>query len=65
MEQSLHQYRRLGARGYAEWMCAVNGVKFSDAVPITDNHAINAYVANIINNPEKEEINKLDCFKIQ
>ena len=59
MKVSLQQYRRLGARGYAEWMCQANGIEFTDAIPITNNHTINAYVANIKTNSEKEEINKL------
>ena len=59
MKVSLQQYRRLGARGYAEWVCKANGIEFSDTVPITDNHAINAHVTEIINKSEKEEINKL------
>ena len=59
MKQSLLQYHRLGNLGYAKWMCQANGIEFTDAIPITNNHTINAYVTEIINKSEKEEINKL------
>ena len=59
MKQSLQQYRRLGNLGYAKWACQVNGISFTDAVPVTNNHAINAYVADILSNPVEEEINPL------
>jgi len=69
MKMSLQQYRRLGTRGYAEWLCKTNGIElqvFLDSIQqkeliigLLDNHAINAHVANIIANSEKEEINKL------
>ena len=59
MKQSVLQYHRLGNLGYAKWMCQVNGIEFTDAVPVTNNHAINAYVANILSNPIEEEINPL------
>ena len=29
MKVSLQQYRRLGARGYAEWVCKANGIEFT------------------------------------
>jgi len=59
MKQSLHQYRRLGNLGYAQWVCQANGIEFTDAVPVTNNHATNAYVADILSNPIEEEINPL------
>jgi len=69
MKVSLQQYRRLGARGYAEWVCKANGIElqvFLNSIQekeliigLLDNHAINTHVANIIINSEKEEINKL------
>ena len=69
MKVSLQHYRRLGVRGYAEWVCKTNGIElqvFLDSIQekeliigLLDNHAINAHVANIIINSEKEEINKL------
>jgi len=64
MIQSLQQYRRLGALGYAQWVCKANGVKFSDdMLKLMDNHTINAYVADILNNPVEvvieEEINPM------
>ena len=59
MKESLQQYRRLGALGYAQWLCRVNGVKFSDnMIKLMDNHAIHAHVFNILANPV-EEINSL------
>tara|TARA_R110002051_G_scaffold57799_1_gene106782 strand:+ start:418 stop:897 length:480 start_codon:yes stop_codon:yes gene_type:complete len=62
MKQSLQQYRRLGALGYAKWVCQANGIEFTDTVPVTNNHAVNAYVADILNNPVEiieEEINPM------
>tara|TARA_R110000823_G_scaffold244316_1_gene368591 strand:- start:917 stop:1327 length:411 start_codon:yes stop_codon:yes gene_type:complete len=40
-------------------MCQVNGIEFTDAVPVTGNHATNDYVADILSNPIEEEINPL------
>ena len=59
MKQSVLQYHRLGNLGYAKWMCQVNGIEFTDAVPVTGNHATNDYVADILSNPIEEEINPL------
>jgi hypothetical protein len=45
MRTSLNQYRRLGALGYARWVCEANGVEFDDEmVSLLDNHAIHACV---------------------
>ena len=45
MKTSLNQYRRLGALGYARWVCEANGVEFDDEmVSLLDNHAIHACV---------------------
>jgi predicted secreted protein len=45
MKQSLQKYRRLGALGYARWVCEANGVEFDDEmVSLLDNHAIHACV---------------------
>ena len=63
MKESLQQYRRLGALGYAQWLCRVNGVEFSDnMIKLMDNHSINAYVSNMLANPVEvveKEINSL------
>ena len=59
MRKSLQKYKRLGNIGYAKWVCQVNGIEFTDAIPVTNNHAINAYVADILSNPIEEEINPL------
>jgi len=59
MKKSLQKYKRLGNIGYAKWVCQVNGIEFTDAIPVTNNHAINAYVADILSNPIEEEINPL------
>ena len=59
MRKSLQKYKRLGNIGYAKWVCQVNGIEFTDAIPVTNNHAINAYVADILSNPVEEEINPL------
>ena len=59
MKQSLQQYHRLGNLGYAKWICQANGIEFTDDVPVTNNHAINAYVADILSNPIEEEINPM------
>ena len=59
MKASLQQYRRLGALGYAQWLCRVNGVEFSDdMIKLMDNHSINTHVSNMLANPV-EEINSL------
>lgn len=45
MKKSLQQYRRLGALGYARWVCEANGVEFDDEmVSLLDNHEIHACV---------------------
>lgn len=45
MKKSLQKYRRLGALGYARWVCEANGVEFDDEmVSLLDNHAIHACV---------------------
>ena len=45
MRTSLNQYRRLGALGYARWVCEANGVEFDDEmVSLLDNHEIHACV---------------------
>ena len=45
MKQSLQKYRRLGALGYARWVCEANGVEFDDEmVSLLDNHEIHACV---------------------
>tara|TARA_B100001094_G_scaffold328700_1_gene389701 strand:- start:1970 stop:2464 length:495 start_codon:yes stop_codon:yes gene_type:complete len=45
MKTSLNQYRRLGALGYARWVCEANGVEFDDEmVSLLDNHEIHACV---------------------
>ena len=45
MRTSLNQYRRLGALGYARWVCEANGVEFDDEMAsLLDNHAIHACV---------------------
>jgi len=59
MRKSLQKYKRLGNIGYAKWVCQVNGIEFTDAIPVTNNHAINAYVADILSNPVEEKINPL------
>ena len=59
MRKSLQKYKRLGNIGYAKWVCQANGIEFTDAIPVTNNHAINAYVADILSNPVEEEINPL------
>lgn len=59
MKQSLQQYRRLGALGYARWVCQTNGVTFSEEMMTDlDNHGIHAMVSNLLN-PVAEEINPL------
>tara|TARA_R110002095_G_scaffold196743_2_gene175688 strand:- start:219 stop:689 length:471 start_codon:yes stop_codon:yes gene_type:complete len=59
MKKSLQQYRRLGALGYAQWICKTNGVEFSDnMIKLMDNHTIHAHVSNMLANPV-EEINSL------
>ena len=41
MKKSLQKYRRLGALGYARWVCEANGVEFDEVmVGLMDNHAI-------------------------
>ena len=59
MKVSLQKYGRYGDIGYAKWVCHANGIEFTDAVPVSNYHAINAYVADILSNPVEEEINPL------
>ena len=65
MKKSLQKYRRLGALGYARWVCQANGVTFSEELMVDlDNHGIHAMVANLMNtveevNPLVEEVNPL------
>lgn len=49
MKTSLNQYRRLGALGYARWVCETNGVEFDEVmVGLMDNHAIHAHVESLL-----------------
>ena len=49
MKTSLNQYRRLGALGYARWVCEANGVEFDEVmVGLMDNHAIHAHVESLL-----------------
>ena len=49
MKKSLQQYRRLGALGYARWVCETNGVEFDEVmVGLMDNHAIHAHVESLL-----------------
>ncbi len=49
MRTSLNQYRRLGALGYARWVCETNGVEFDEVmVGLMDNHAIHAHVESLL-----------------
>jgi len=49
MNTSLQQYRRLGALGYARWVCQANGVEFTeDMITLMDNHAIHAHVESLL-----------------
>ena len=49
MKQSLQKYRRLGALGYARWVCEANGVEFDEVmVGLMDNHAIHAHVESLL-----------------
>tara|TARA_R110000737_G_C14601139_1_gene489136 strand:+ start:741 stop:1217 length:477 start_codon:yes stop_codon:yes gene_type:complete len=62
MKKSLQKYGRLGALGYARWVCQANGVKFTeDMITLMDNHAIHAHVQNLLTSPaslvDKEVVN--------
>ena len=49
MKKSLQQYRRLGALGYARWVCEANGVEFDEVMMgLMDNHAIHAHVESLL-----------------
>ena len=49
MNTSLQQYRRLGALGYARWVCQANGVEFTEGmITLMDNHAIHAHVESLL-----------------
>jgi len=49
MRTSLNQYRRLGALGYARWVCETNGVEFDEVMAgLMDNHAIHAHVESLL-----------------
>lgn len=57
MKQSLQKYRRLGALGYARWVCQANGVEFSDdMINLMDNHAIHAHLKGLL--APVEEVNE-------
>ena len=68
MKQSLQKYNRLGALGYAQWICKANGLElqlFLNTIQdkeliigLMDNHTIHALAADMLNNPV-EEINSL------
>ena len=63
MKTSLNKYRRLGAVGYAQWVCQVNGVEFSEELMSDlNNHAIHAMVSDLLHPVEEvlvDEINPL------
>ncbi len=49
MKKSLQKYGRLGALGYARWVCQANGVEFTeDMITLMDNHAIHAHVESLL-----------------
>ena len=49
MKTSLNQYRRLGALGYARWVCQANGIEFTeDMITLMDNHAVHAHVQTLL-----------------
>ena len=46
MKTSFQQYRRMGALGYARWLCTNNGVEFSDEmIALMDRHSIEQHVS--------------------
>ena len=55
MKTSLNKYRRLGAQGYAQWVCAVNGVEYSEDMAELNNHAIHAYVKSLMDTAPAEK----------
>lgn len=59
MRKSLQKYRKMGALGYARWVCQANGVEFSEEMMADlDNHGIHAMVSEILN-PVQKEVNPL------
>jgi len=45
MKTSFQQYRRMGALGYARWLCTNNGVEFSEEmIDLMDRHSIERWV---------------------
>jgi len=49
MKTSLNKYRRLGALGYARWVCQANGIEFTeDMITLMDNHAVHAHVLTLL-----------------
>lgn len=45
MKTSFQQYRRMGAFGYARWLCENNGVEFSEEmIDLMDRHSIERWV---------------------
>jgi len=45
MKTSFQQYRRMGALGYARWLCENNGVEFSEEmIDLMDRHSIERWV---------------------
>mgnify|MGYP003118082777 CR=1 FL=1 len=63
MRKSLQKYRKMGALGYARWVCQANGVEFSEEMMADlDNHGIHAMVSDLLHPVEEvlvEEINPL------
>jgi hypothetical protein len=63
MRKSLQKYRKMGALGYARWVCQANGVEFSEEMMTDlDNHGIHAMVSDLLHPVEEvlvEEINPL------
>ena len=63
MRKSLQKYRKMGALGYARWVCQANGVTFSEEMMADlDNHGIHAMVSDLLHPVEEvliEEINPL------
>jgi len=63
MRKSLQKYRKMGALGYARWVCQANGVTFSEEMMTDlDNHGIHAMVSDLLHPVEEvlvEEINPL------
>tara|TARA_R100001377_G_C3186655_1_gene108810 strand:+ start:334 stop:810 length:477 start_codon:yes stop_codon:yes gene_type:complete len=59
MRKSLQKYRKMGALGYARWVCQANGVTFSEEMMANlDNHGIHAMVSDLLH-PVAEDVNLL------